>query len=252
MSEMSGENQSQANVNGEPVATQTGLSPDDADKMRSSQATSQADRTTENSARNRETRELESSSFALGHLGFDERDEAVQEVVGSSTGSEERAFESSDESGPSASGLEVKAEELELLGVEMPSPKVEAGPLLLRDLEAIPQKMAFKIGEAADMVGVKQYVLRYWESEFDMLRPRKSKNNQRVYSRRDVETAMMIKKLLYEDRFSIEGARSALRQLKTQVKEEKGIRVMAQSQETALAKLRSLVSEIRRIRELFN
>ena len=129
--------------------------------------------------------------------------------------------------------------------------KVEPGAELLVSLEAIPSKMAFKIGEAAAMVGVKQYVLRYWESEFEALRPRKSKNNQRVFSRRDVETAMMIKKLLYDDRFSIEGARAALKQLKGQVKEERGIQVMAQSQETALAKLRGLVDEIRRIREIF-
>jgi DNA-binding transcriptional MerR regulator len=101
------------------------------------------------------------------------------------------------------------------------------------------------------MVGVKQYVLRYWESEFEMLRPKKSKNGQRVYSRRDVETALMIKKLLYADRFSIEGARAALKQLKSQVKEEKGIKALAQTQESAVTKLRGLVDEIRRIQEIF-
>lgn len=143
------------------------------------------------------------------------------------------------------------AEELEMLEASLPDPKVEAGGELLENLAAIPDKMAFKIGEAAEMVGVKQYVLRYWESEFEMLRPRKSKNNQRVYSRRDIETALMIKKLLYQDRFSIEGARSALKQLKAQVKEERGIKAMAQSQETAVTKLRGLVNEIRRIREIF-
>ena len=142
-------------------------------------------------------------------------------------------------------------EEIEMLEGRLPDANVEPGTELIESLEAIPQKMAFKIGEAADMVGVKQYVLRYWETEFEMLRPRKSKNNQRVYSRRDVETAMMIKKLLYQDRFSIEGARSALRSLKTQVKEDRGVKVMVQSQDTAVVKLRNLVSEIRRIRELF-
>ncbi len=84
----------------------------------------------------------------------------------------------------------------------------------------IPDKMAFKIGEAADYVGVKQYVLRYWESEFDILQPKKSKNGQRMYSKRDVETALLIKKLLHEDRFSIEGAQSALRKLRKQVKDK--------------------------------
>jgi len=138
----------------------------------------------------------------------------------------------------------------------LPEPIVEPGPELMSGLEAIPDKMAFKIGEAAEMVGVKQYVLRYWESEFEMLRPRKSKNNQRVYSRRDVETAMMIKKLLYEDRFSIEGARAALRHLKNQVKEDRGIKRMVETHETAvsktLAQLGHLVADIRRLRELFS
>lgn len=143
-------------------------------------------------------------------------------------------------------------DEIEMLQAsELPTPKIEADEDLLEGMETIPDKMAFKIGEAAEMVGVKQYVLRYWETEFDVLRPRKSKNGQRVYSRRDVETAMMIKKLLYNDRFSIEGARSALRQLKSNVKEEKNVRVMAKSQDLAVSKIRTLVEEIQRVRGLF-
>ncbi len=129
---------------------------------------------------------------------------------------------------------------------------IEAGADLLKDIHSIPAKMAFKIGEAAEMVGVKQYVLRYWESEFEMLRPRKSANGQRVYSRKDVETAMMIKKLLYNDRFSIEGARAALRQLKSNVKStvmvEKSTEKLVRSQETVVSMLQSLVGEIRRVR----
>lgn len=125
---------------------------------------------------------------------------------------------------------------------------IDAGHELMASLKSIPNKMAFKIGEAADMVGVKQYVLRYWESEFDALRPKKSKNGQRVYSRRDVETALMIKKLLYTDRFSIEGARAALKSLKSQVKEEKVLKTLASTQEHTLEALTSLVEEIRRIR----
>lgn len=138
-------------------------------------------------------------------------------------------------------------------GKHLPDAPVEADGALIADIQSIPEKMAFKIGEAAEMVGVKQYVLRYWESEFDMLRPRKSRNGQRVYSRRDVECAMMIKKLLYNDRFSIEGARHALKQLKSNVKsivqEEKTSQVMARTQHTAVQHLQSLVEEIRRIRQ---
>lgn len=84
----------------------------------------------------------------------------------------------------------------------------------------IPDKFGFKIGEAADYVGVKQYVLRYWESEFDQLKPKKSKNGQRMYTKKDVQTALMIRKLLHDDRFSIEGAQAALKRLRQQVKEK--------------------------------
>ncbi|MES2964031.1 MAG: MerR family transcriptional regulator [Bdellovibrionota bacterium] len=142
-------------------------------------------------------------------------------------------------------------DEIEMLQAPFPEPRIEASEDLLDGMDTIPDKMAFKIGEAAEMVGVKQYVLRYWETEFDVLRPRKSKNGQRVYSRRDVETAMMIKKLLYDDRFSIEGARSALRQLKSNVKEEKHVRIQARSQDVAINKIRGLVEEIQRVRGLF-
>lgn len=105
-------------------------------------------------------------------------------------------------------------------------------------IKNIPDKMAFKIGEAADYVGVKQYVLRYWESEFDILKPKKSKNGQRMYTRKDVETALLIKKLLHEDRFSIEGAQTALRKLRKQVKEESKA-----AQPQAKAKTKTMVSK---------
>jgi DNA-binding transcriptional MerR regulator len=144
-------------------------------------------------------------------------------------------------------GVQYALGNMDIVSDEIQAP-MDAGHELMTSLQSIPDKMAFKIGEAADMVRVKQYVLRYWESEFDALRPKKSKNGQRVYSRRDVETALMIKKLLYTDRFSIEGARAALKNLKSQVKEEKAFKTMAHSQEHTLEALTSLVEEIRRIR----
>jgi DNA-binding transcriptional MerR regulator len=127
--------------------------------------------------------------------------------------------------------------------------QVNADTDLMMSIQSIPGKMAFKIGEVAEMIGVKQYVLRYWESEFDALRPRKSKNGQRVYTRREVETALMIKKLLYTDRFSIEGARAALKQLKTKVREEKGWSQLLVSHDHVKDGLKSLVDEIRKLKE---
>lgn len=77
----------------------------------------------------------------------------------------------------------------------------------------IPDRLYFRIGDVAELVGVKPYVLRYWESEFPVIHPQKSPSGQRVYRRSDVETVLMIKHLLYEERYSIEGARKRLKEL---------------------------------------
>jgi DNA-binding transcriptional MerR regulator len=74
----------------------------------------------------------------------------------------------------------------------------------------IPNKLYFRIGDVTRLTGIKAYVLRYWETEFPMLSPRKSGANQRLYRRKDVETVLQIKHLLYERRFTIEGAKSFL------------------------------------------
>lgn len=74
----------------------------------------------------------------------------------------------------------------------------------------IPDKLYFRIGEVARLVGVEQYVLRYWEKEFPRLAPKKSGRDHRLYRRKDVELALEIKHLLYEKRFTIEGARKHL------------------------------------------
>jgi len=74
----------------------------------------------------------------------------------------------------------------------------------------IPNKLYFKIGEVSQLVGVEAYVLRYWESEFPGLSPRKSETGQRMFRRRDVELLLRIKHLLYDQKFTIEGARKAL------------------------------------------
>ncbi len=79
------------------------------------------------------------------------------------------------------------------------------------EFKKIPDQMAFKIGDVADLLGVKPYVLRYWEQEFKSLNPKKAANNQRIYSKRDVETVILIKMFLYIDQFSIPGARKALK-----------------------------------------
>lgn len=76
---------------------------------------------------------------------------------------------------------------------------------------AQPHKLFYQINEVARMTGVKPYVLRYWESEFPELSPEKSGSNQRRYRSKDILTVMAIRKLLYEDRFTIKGARRRLK-----------------------------------------
>ena len=74
----------------------------------------------------------------------------------------------------------------------------------------IPEKIYFKIGEVCELVGVQAHVLRYWETEFPTLSPQKNNSGQRSYRRRDVEIALRIKQLLYNEMFTIAGARKKL------------------------------------------
>jgi DNA-binding transcriptional MerR regulator len=83
------------------------------------------------------------------------------------------------------------------------------------DAAAVPEhgKLYYRIGEVSRLTGVKPYVLRYWESEFRWMAPQKSRSQQRLYRRRDIDTILLIKRLLYEERFTIAGARRKLREL---------------------------------------
>jgi len=76
----------------------------------------------------------------------------------------------------------------------------------------IPDKLYFRIGEVASLCRLPAYVLRFWETEFPQLKPVKSSTGQRMYRKRDVESVVKIKKLLYEDGFTIAGARVQLRE----------------------------------------
>ncbi len=76
--------------------------------------------------------------------------------------------------------------------------------------QEIPDKLYFRIGEVARLAGIKPYVLRFWETEFPSLGPRKSGTGHRNYRRKDVELVLEIKRLLYEKRYTIEGARKFL------------------------------------------
>ena len=75
----------------------------------------------------------------------------------------------------------------------------------------LPDKLYFRIGEVAEIVGVEPHVLRYWETEFRSIRPEKSRRGQRVYSRRDVDMLLKVKDLLYGHKYTIAGAKKKLR-----------------------------------------
>jgi len=87
----------------------------------------------------------------------------------------------------------------------------------------IPDKMFFKIREVAQIVGVKQHVLRYWETEFTSLSPKKNRNGQRLYTRKDVQCALEIRRLLHVERFSIAGARQRLKKKRDQSTRKKSL-----------------------------
>ena len=86
----------------------------------------------------------------------------------------------------------------------------------------IPEKLFFKIGEVAELLSLRPSVLRYWESEFSFLKPNKSRSGQRLYSRRDVELISEIKRLLYSEKLTIEGARQQIGKKTRKVVPEEG------------------------------
>lgn len=80
----------------------------------------------------------------------------------------------------------------------------------------IPEKQYFKIGEVSEILNVEPYVLRYWESEFKILKPTRTRARQRLYHKKDLELLMEIKHLLYDEKFTIAGAKKRLQEMKKQ------------------------------------
>lgn len=130
-------------------------------------------------------------------------------------------------------------------------PNVLVDEQLLAEIASIPDRFGFKIGDVADLLEIKQYVLRYWEQEFDLLKPKKASNNQRLYTKKDVENAFLIRKLLYRDKFSIEGARQALKDVKFAVKKEKDFNSVIQKIDHIQENIKSFVEDIRKTKSFF-
>jgi DNA-binding transcriptional MerR regulator len=111
----------------------------------------------------------------------------------------------------------------------------------------LPEKIYFKIGEVSEIVGVEPYVLRYWETEFDLLKPSKAPSKHRLYKKRDVELLLDIKRLLYTEGFTIEGARKKLKESKKEEKNQLKLPIAEQKYKTALVKLKKDLESLRRL-----
>ena len=81
----------------------------------------------------------------------------------------------------------------------------------------IPDKLFFKIGEVAEMAGVEQHVLRYWEDEFESLQPNKNRSGQRLYEKKDVALVLQIQRLLYVEKYTIAGAKKQLKESRKKI-----------------------------------
>jgi DNA-binding transcriptional MerR regulator len=99
------------------------------------------------------------------------------------------------------------------LPVQYPHAASDEGGDLTVD-PAIPEKTYFRIGEVSKILGVETYVVRYWETEFKTVRPVRTRSDQRLYRRRDVEELLLIQRLLYKERFTIDGAKKQLVRLR--------------------------------------
>ncbi|HUT53780.1 MAG TPA: MerR family transcriptional regulator [bacterium] len=119
--------------------------------------------------------------------------------------------------------------------------------------KTLPEKRYFRIGEVCDITGLKPHVLRYWETEFRQIKPHKTKSNQRLYKKKDVETLLAIKHLLYELKYTIAGARSRLDEKKGPPKDLKPRQLAIEFDPAERDELITrLAQELKQIRDLLD
>jgi DNA-binding transcriptional MerR regulator len=113
--------------------------------------------------------------------------------------------------------------------------------------QRLPDKIYFKIGEVSEIVGVEAYVLRYWETEFELLKPSKAPSRHRLYKKKDVELLLEIKRLLYAEGFTIEGARKRLKEMRKEEKDQLKLPLADQKYRNALVKLKREIQSLRKM-----
>lgn len=125
----------------------------------------------------------------------------------------------------------------------------ETGPISNRSGKStpahIPDKLYFRIGEVTGITDLPAYVLRFWESEFPEIRPKRTESGQRLYRKPDIETILCIKDLLYDKKFTIEGARQHLRQLRQSSKRPSADRASPEKSRPEKSTTNTLLAEIR-------
>ena len=113
----------------------------------------------------------------------------------------------------------------------------------MASVETVPDKLYFRIGEVSRIVGVKPYVLRYWEKEFAAIKPEKSSSKQRLYRRQDVLLFCQIRGLLHDERFTIEGCRKKIAEPVTRAETEKNRTDCIANLKSELQAVRSMIQK---------
>ena len=114
-------------------------------------------------------------------------------------------------------------------------------------MQRVPDKIFFKIGEASRIVGVKPFVLRYWETEFDFLKPGKAPSRHRLYKKRDVELLLEIKRLLYQEGYTIDGAKKKLNETRKEERQQLKLPLPDAKYKKTLIRLKKELQSLRKM-----
>jgi len=110
---------------------------------------------------------------------------------------------------------------------------------------SIPEKLYFKIGEVSQITGIEPYILRYWESEFKIITPGRTNSKQRLYRKRDLELILEIKKLLYEEKYTIAGAKKKLRRMRAERKKQLKLELPERKFRDAMLRVKRELEDLR-------
>ncbi len=112
---------------------------------------------------------------------------------------------------------------------------------------SIPEKLYYKIGEVSEITGVEPYVLRYWESEFKIVNPTRTNSKQRLYRKKDLDLILEIKKLLYEEKFTIAGAKKKLQKARIWKEQQMKLELPEKKYREALLRVKKELEDLRGI-----